>query len=92
MNAAKPVVLSDDVGCQPDLVTGGVEGFVFPAGDVAALADALRTILETPGMAVQMGENALAKVSAWDFERDIRGLRSALARVTKAIPGSNHCI
>ena len=42
MNAGRAVIVSDDVGCQPDLIEDGVEGCVFPAGDVAALTDALR--------------------------------------------------
>ncbi len=48
MNAGRAVVVSDDVGCQPDLVEDGVEGCVFPVGDVAALTDALRRVLATP--------------------------------------------
>ena len=30
MNAACPVIITDDCGCHPDLVTDGVEGFVYP--------------------------------------------------------------
>jgi hypothetical protein len=37
MNAGRPVILSDDVGCHPDLPTDGVEGCLFSVGDVAAL-------------------------------------------------------
>jgi glycosyltransferase involved in cell wall biosynthesis len=85
MNAGRAVVVSDDVGCQPDLVEDGVEGCVFPVGDVAALTDALRRVLATPETAVVMGERALAKVAAWDFEEDVRGLRRAIAQVTRKI-------
>jgi glycosyltransferase involved in cell wall biosynthesis len=86
MNAARPVILSDDVGCQPDLITDGVEGFVFPVGDVAALASALRKVFEEPETAQRMGEAALRKIQGWDFERDVRGLRAALAEVTHMVP------
>jgi glycosyltransferase involved in cell wall biosynthesis len=85
MNAARAVIVSDDVGCQPDLVEDGVEGCVFPAGDVAALTDALRRVLATPETAVAMGQRGLAKVRAWDFEEDVRGLRQAIAEVTRKI-------
>jgi glycosyltransferase involved in cell wall biosynthesis len=85
MNAARAVIVSDDVGCQPDLVEDGVEGCVFPAGDVAALTDALRKVLATPETAVAMGQRGLAKVRAWDFEEDVRGLRQAIAQVTRKI-------
>jgi glycosyltransferase involved in cell wall biosynthesis len=85
MNAGRAVVVSDDVGCQPDLVTDGVEGCVFPAGDVAALTAALHRVLDTPETAAGMGRRALERVKNWDFEEDVRGLRHALAEVTRRI-------
>jgi len=85
MNAGRAVIVSDDVGCQPDLVEDGVEGCVFPAGDVAALTDALRRVLATPETAVAMGMRALAKIETWNFEEDVRGLRRAIAQVTRKI-------
>ena len=86
MNAGRAVIVSDDVGCQPDLVTDGVEGCVFPAGDMAALTEALRRVLATPETAVAMGQRGLAKIRTWDFEEDIRGLRQAIAHVSRKIP------
>jgi glycosyltransferase involved in cell wall biosynthesis len=86
MNAGRAVIVSDDVGCQPDLIEDGVEGCVFPAGDVAALAKALRRVLATPETAKAMGQRGLAKIQTWDFEEDVRGLRSAIAEVTRKIP------
>ena len=83
MNAGRAVMVSDDVGCQPDLVEDGVEGCVFPAGDVAALTDALRRVLATPETAAAMGQRGLAKIQTWDFEEDVRGLRRAIAQVTQ---------
>jgi hypothetical protein len=52
---------------------------------VAALTDALRKVLATPETAVAMGQRGLAKVRAWDFEEDVRGLRQAIAEVTRKI-------
>jgi glycosyltransferase involved in cell wall biosynthesis len=86
MNAGRAVIVSDDVGCQPDLIEEGVEGCVFPAGDVAALTNALRRVLATPETADAMGQRGLAKIRTWDFEEDVRGLRSAIAQVTRKIP------
>jgi glycosyltransferase involved in cell wall biosynthesis len=73
------------VGCQPDLVEDGVEGCVFPVGDVGALTDALRRVLATPETAGAMGHRGLAKIRRWDFEEDVRGLRRAIAQVTRKI-------
>jgi glycosyltransferase involved in cell wall biosynthesis len=85
MNAGRAVIVSNDVGCQPDLVEDGAEGCVFPAGDVAALTEALRKVLATPETAEAMGRRALAKIETWDFEADVRGLRRAIAQVTRRI-------
>ena len=86
MNAGRAVIVSDDVGCQPDLIEDGVEGCVFPVGDVAALTDALRRVLAAPETAAAMGQRGLAKIQTWDFEEDVRGLRRALAQVSRKIP------
>jgi glycosyltransferase involved in cell wall biosynthesis len=85
MNAARAVIVSDDVGCQPDLIEDGVEGCVFPAGDIAALADALRRVLATPATAAAMGERGRSRIQQWGFEQDIHGLRQAIAQVTRKV-------
>ena len=86
MNAAVPVILTEDVGAQPDLVTDGVEGCVYPVGDIPALTAALRRILATPETAAAMGQHALARINQWSFEADIQGLREAIAHVTRRLP------
>jgi glycosyltransferase involved in cell wall biosynthesis len=85
MNAGRAVIVTDDVGSYPDLITNGVEGFVYPVGDVGALTEALRKVVDTPGLAEEMGENALARISGWGFEQDVAGLRQAVAALTKKI-------
>lgn len=45
MAAEVPVVVSDVVGCGPDLVIPGLTGEVFPNGDAAALCSSLDAVL-----------------------------------------------
>jgi glycosyltransferase involved in cell wall biosynthesis len=85
MNAGRAVIVSDDVGSAPDLITEGVEGCIYPVGDVNALTAALRRVLSTPETAAQMGQRALERIRTWDFEEDIRGLRRAIAEATRKI-------
>lgn len=85
MNAGRAVIVTDEVGCQPDLITDGVEGCVYPAGDVAALTAALRRVLATPETAEAMGQRGLERIKSWSFEEDVRGLRQAIARSTRMI-------
>ena len=40
-----PAVVSDAVGCGPDLIEPGLTGATFPLGDVAALASAIEKVL-----------------------------------------------
>ena len=83
MAAGCPVIVSSDVGCHADLVTDGVEGCVFPVGDVSALANALHRVFASPDSATRMGQHARQRISGWTFEEDVQGLRAALAAVTR---------
>lgn len=83
MNAGKPVIISDQVGCGPDLVEDGVNGFIVPVGDVPMLADRLRCLVNNPGLAARMGEESLRRISMWDFEAGLHGLLQALRSVVR---------
>ena len=85
MAAGCPVIVSTDVGSHADLVTDGVEGCVFPVGNIAALTDALHRVFVTPETAVRMGQCARDRIRSWSFEEDVQGLRAALAAVTRRI-------
>ena len=77
MNAGKAIVVSDQVGCQPDLVEDGDNGIVFPARDVGVLADALANVLADPAACRKMGERSLERIQAFSFEANVRGLMQA---------------
>jgi glycosyltransferase involved in cell wall biosynthesis len=85
MNAALPIAISDEVGCQPDLVRDGIEGYVFHTGDLDALEAALRRILASPDETAAMGQRALDRINHWSFEEDVKGIRQALAHFTGKI-------
>jgi glycosyltransferase involved in cell wall biosynthesis len=85
MNAGRAVIVSDDVGCQPDLIVDGFEGCVFRVGDVAALTEALRRMLATPGTAEAMGERGLTRIQTWSYGEDIHGLRQGIAAATRRL-------
>ena len=78
MNAGKPIVVSDQVGCAPDLITHGSNGFIYPAGNINTLNITLRKLLDDPNLMEQMGAKSLEKISSWGFQEDIQGLRKAL--------------
>jgi glycosyltransferase involved in cell wall biosynthesis len=82
MAAGCACIVSDDVGCHTDLITDGVEGFVFPTGNIVALTTALKRVLAAPDTAATMGQRAAARIASWSFEQDVAGLRAALAHTT----------
>jgi hypothetical protein len=59
-------------------VKDGVNGRVFPAGNVEALRTVLKSMLGDPKVMRDMGRRSLERINRWSFEEDIRGLRKAL--------------
>jgi glycosyltransferase involved in cell wall biosynthesis len=78
MNAGKAIVVSDQVGCQPDLIEDGLTGKVFPAGDVLALCSVIESLLEDASLRNALGRRGLERIKLWSFEDDVRGLKEAL--------------
>lgn len=83
MNAGRPVVVSDQVGCHKNLVQDGKNGFVFPVGDTAALADSLSRVL-AGDTGRQMGVESLRIIQDYSFDHNVLGLRAALEAL---VPG-----
>lgn len=81
MNAGRAIIVSDQVGCGPDLVRHGENGFIFPAGDIASLAQAIHNVLENKEKCQMMGQQSLKIIEKWGFEEDIQGVKQALASV-----------
>lgn len=78
MNAARPVLVSDHVGCAKDLVKPQVNGGVFRAGDADGLAALLRPFLVDAALREQAGRESLAIINTWSFEEDLNGVQQAV--------------
>lgn len=75
-----PVVVSDAVGCAPDLAADGMAGGVFPAGDTVALSRVLASVLRDPPP-----PGAIARRSArYSVAAAADGVGQALAHVASA--------
>jgi glycosyltransferase involved in cell wall biosynthesis len=88
MNVGKAVIVSDQVGAGPDLVSDGQNGFIVPVGDVTMLAERLRCLVDNPDLARRMGKESQKRISVWNFDADCQGLLQALDSVV----GPNHYI
>lgn len=86
MGAAVPLVVSG-LGGLPELVDDGVNGLVVPHDDPAALATALRGLLDDPERSVAMGAAArtkmLARFGAEDHLERLFGLYAEAAAASR---------
>jgi glycosyltransferase involved in cell wall biosynthesis len=77
-----PAIVSDRVGCGPDLVDEHVTGRIFPFGDVKALARALLDVAADPEGRREMGSRARFRVAAYSADRAVEGTLAAVAFAT----------
>jgi glycosyltransferase involved in cell wall biosynthesis len=86
MHMSLPCVVSDLVGCHPDLVIPNQTGWVVPAGDVRALAATLERALRLPVAELRnTGLRARAQASHYTYRETSEGLLAALA----SLPAGN---
>ncbi|MBC8512604.1 MAG: glycosyltransferase family 4 protein [Dehalococcoidia bacterium] len=82
-NQGVPVVATDAVGAAAGgLVQDGINGFVVPERDSAALASAIGRVLDDAGLRERMSKNTRSTIVEWDNERMVKGFREAIAYVS----------
>jgi glycosyltransferase involved in cell wall biosynthesis len=81
MLCGRPVAVSDSVGAARDLVREGQTGFVFPAGEVAALAAILRQVLPDRERMAQMGNAARSRMESWSPREFVEDFVAAVEAV-----------
>jgi glycosyltransferase involved in cell wall biosynthesis len=80
MACGRPALVSDRVGCGPDLVVAGQTGDTFPFGDIDALAQRLTDWARDVGRLQAMGARARQRVTeGYSVERAVAGLHAAVA-------------
>jgi len=87
MACGLPAIVSDQVGCGPDLVTPGETGEVFAMGDVDALAKAICRLGVTLTIHSAQVRAALeTRLSAYNVETAVAGTLEAVEAVTVGAP------
>ena len=85
MHLGVPCLVSDEVGCQRDLVTAGETGWVFPAENSEALREKLREALAAvadPPRRAALRKRVQTRVAGYSFAAAAAGLMEAVAHVT----------
>jgi glycosyltransferase involved in cell wall biosynthesis len=85
MCAGLPIVASTEIGCVPDLVHDGRNGRIFPAGNIVALAEALRPLIADAALRRRMGQASRDIIAGWSYAECEAGLAAALASAGIAV-------
>ena len=79
-----PAIVSNRVGCGPNLVDDGETGYTFPFGNVEALADRVQKMAEHPDRHRKMGRRARERVlSNYTVGRSVEGTIKAARSIAR---------
>lgn len=81
MNLARPAIVSSHVGCGPDLVETGRTGWIFRAGDVQDLTEALEGAVQNPERTALMGQSAQKLVAEYNYDRAAKAVLQAVEAI-----------
>lgn len=83
MACGVPAIVSDHVGCGPDLIAQHETGHTYPLGDVEYLGDLLTYYGERPQELRRMGEAARRRADRYTAASAIEGVMAALSTERK---------
>jgi glycosyltransferase involved in cell wall biosynthesis len=83
MATGLPCIVSDRVGCAPDLVKSGETGEIFRSGDVVDLASALQRVRNQNEQGYDWSATCRSRASLFSFEKATRGLLAACQSVSQ---------
>ena len=73
-----PVIASDRVGSGRDLIAPTESSFIYPCGDVDALANLLRRVTTSRALLESVGRTCLAHMRTWSPEHNIAATITAI--------------
>jgi glycosyltransferase involved in cell wall biosynthesis len=78
MACGRPSLVSDRVGCGPDLVMAHETGVIFPHGNVAALTSAMVNMAANAALSAEMGRKAQSQLKKYSVGTAVEGVLHAL--------------
>lgn len=81
MACGLPAIVSDTVGCSPDLILEGKTGQVYSLGDTNSLANKIKEMSDRDTLNI-MGKNAKNHIKHYSVENSIKGIIDSLKYVT----------
>ncbi len=80
---ALPVIISDVVGCGPDLVREGKNGFIFQCGNIDQLAERFEALVSDERKRTELGKNSLELVRGYSYDEDIKAILRGCSIITE---------
>ena len=78
MNFALPVIVSKTCGCAEDLVHDNINGFLYDEGNIKALSDGIKTLLENEKLRVDFGNASLKIISDFSIQHIVKNMKAAV--------------
>jgi glycosyltransferase involved in cell wall biosynthesis len=79
MACGRPCIVSDHVGCGPDLIRPGTTGETYPLGDVEMLTAIMKDFATDPVRLAGMGEWAKLMAEKYSVQAAVDGVLQSLA-------------
>lgn len=86
MACALSAIVSDAVGCEPDLIDEASTGFSFPLGDIEALAQRIARASELTKAGFDFRPGLERKLARYSIETAVEGALSAFAEMARHKP------
>lgn len=80
MASGKPVLVSDRVGCQTDLVIPGFTGEVFKTENLFDITEKLGMLLKNKDSLKTLGINAKSKIAEWSFDQQVAAIKKTIRK------------
>jgi glycosyltransferase involved in cell wall biosynthesis len=81
MTMGLPAIVSDVVGCGPDLAKNGESGYICPVGDVLAISEAIEKMASSPELLERLKKGALERIKDFSMDRAVEGYLEAVRGV-----------
>jgi glycosyltransferase involved in cell wall biosynthesis len=92
MACSRPCIVSDKVGCGPDLVVPQETGAIFPLGNIDALAGSMLELAGNPERMISMGSKAQIRLKNYSVETAVDGVLQALGATLNFEVLQNKCL
>lgn len=73
-----PIVVSDKVGAARDLIKDGVNGYIFPIGNIKSLSGYLKILMTDETKRIEFGQLSRELINKWSYKEDISGIINCL--------------